>query len=199
MSAREQILGRVRDALGKRETAAPVTREYRQSVPVDIEQFIDRLVDYNATVYRSDEAGIPNAIAQAIVVRNKRSLVMPPGLPEAWHPSGLRDAGLTHTELDAVEGVLTACTAAISITGTIILTHGPGEGRRAITLIPDYHLCVVFARQVVETVPEALRSLHPHLPRPITTISGPSATADIEMTRIKGVHGPRTLDVILVA
>ena len=194
MSAKQQILSRVRDAIGKREPVAPIVREYRQNLPADLEQFVERLVDYNATVYRCAEPEIPQTIARALSTRSKTRIVTPPGL--TWLPGGIPDTNLSHLELDASEGVLTACTAAISLTGTIILTHGPMEGRRAITLIPDYHLCVVFAHQVFETVPQAIRSLPRN--RPITTISGPSATADIEMTRIKGVHGPRTLDVILV-
>jgi L-lactate dehydrogenase complex protein LldG len=117
-----------------------------------------------------------------------------PGEPFEFIP----DRGLDFCELDHSEGVLTGCAVAIAMSGTIILKHSPGKGRRALTLIPDYHLCIVKAEQVVETVPEGIRSLGDQTSMPITTISGPSATADIEMTRIKGVHGPRTLDVILV-
>jgi L-lactate dehydrogenase complex protein LldG len=200
-TAKEQILTRVRQAIGPRESIAPVTREYRQQLPVDLNQFEERLRDYNAGVYRCAETNLPQTIGEAINARNKHRLLIPPGLPEAWLPAQgafVRDTGFTHAELDAREGVLTACTVAISLTGTIILTHGPREGRRALTLIPDYHLCVVYAGQVVETVPEGIRALKNLRTRPITTISGPSATADIEMIRIKGVHGPRTLDVILV-
>jgi L-lactate dehydrogenase complex protein LldG len=136
-----------------------------------------------------------------MTVRGKRSLLIPPHLPPEWLPSDMEfipDRDLTFAELDASEGALTACTVAISFTGTIILSHSAHEGRRALTLIPDYHLCIVRADQVVETVPEGIRKLRDFQTRPITTISGPSATADIEMTRIKGVHGPRTLDVILM-
>jgi L-lactate dehydrogenase complex protein LldG len=133
--------------------------------------------------------------------RGKRSMLIPPGFPAAWLPAGfdfIRDRSLDYDTIDRSEGALTACAAAISMTGTIILSHSEMEGRRALTLIPDYHLCVVRADQIVETVPEGIRRLRELQTRPITTISGPSATADIEMTRIKGVHGPRTLDVILV-
>jgi L-lactate dehydrogenase complex protein LldG len=201
-TAKEQILARVRQAIGPREPIAPVTREYRQALPVDLAQFEERLRDYNAGVYRCTEADLPRTVGEAVDARNKRRLLVPQGLPEAWLPTHgefVRDAGFSHAELDAMEGVLTGCTVAISLTGTIILTHGPREGRRALTLIPDYHLCVVYASQVVETVPEGIRALKEFRNRPVTTISGPSATADIEMIRIKGVHGPRTLDVILVS
>jgi len=199
--AKQQILSRVKDAIGKREPAAPVTREYRQAAPVDLEQFEERLRDYNAGVYRCAEADLPRTIGEAIDARNKRHFVIPPGLPESWlppHGQFVRDTGFSHVEVDSFDGSITGCTAAISLTGTIILSHGEREGRRVLTLIPDYHLCVVHARQIVETVPEGIRALRDLRKRPLTTISGPSATADIEMIRIKGVHGPRTLDIIIV-
>jgi L-lactate dehydrogenase complex protein LldG len=121
-------------------------------------------------------------------------------VPREWLPPALaavEDAGLSHADLDAVDGVLTGCSLAIANTGTIVLRHTAAEGRRAVTLVPDYHLCVVFAGQVVQTVPEAIARLGAQALELVTTISGPSATADIEMTRIRGVHGPRTLDVIV--
>jgi L-lactate dehydrogenase complex protein LldG len=200
-STKQQILERVRSAIGPREPVAPVAREYRQQAPADLEQFEERLRDYNAGVYRCAESDLPRTISEAMAARNKRCLLIPPGVPEAWLPPAcqfVKDSGFSHTDIDAMEGVLTGCTAAISFTGSIVLTHGPREGRRALTLIPDYHLCVIFANQVVETVPEGIRALRDLRTRPITTIAGPSATADIEMIRVKGVHGPRTLDVILV-
>lgn len=187
MTAKEQILQRVRSAIGTREAVKPVERKYRQAEPADLEMFVERLRDYNAGVYRCAEADLHSTIREAMDARNKRHLLTPQ-----------EDTGFSHTELDAMEGVLTYCTVAIALTGSIILTHGPREGRRALSLIPDYHLCVVYANQVVQTVPEAIRALKDLRARPITTIAGPSATADIEMIRIKGVHGPRTLDVILV-
>ncbi len=196
MSSKQQILERVRHAIGNREAAAPIQRDYRQQAPADLDQFEERLRDYNAGVYRCAEPDIAATIRVAMDARNKRQLLIPPGIPPtSWF---ITDTGFTHAELDEAEGVLTCCTVAISFTGSIILTHGPREGRRALTLIPDYHLCIVYAHQVVETVPEAIRALRDFRDRPITTIAGPSATADIEMIRVKGVHGPRTLDVILV-
>jgi L-lactate dehydrogenase complex protein LldG len=127
--------------------------------------------------------------------------VIPLDLPREWLPETVEavvDAGLTNADLDRSEGVLTACSVAIASTGTIVLRHGPAEGRRALTLLPDYHLCVVFREQIVQTVPEAIRRIGELKPALVTTISGPSATADIEMTRVRGVHGPRTLDVVIV-
>jgi len=137
--------------------------------------------------------------------RGKRKLVVPEGLPEALGealPDGFEfgvDHGLTNADLDGFDGVVTASTVAIAETGTIVLQRVPGQGRRAPTLVPDYHLCVVRTADVVETVPEAMARLEPTASLATTFVSGPSATADIEMTRIKGVHGPRFLDVILSA
>jgi len=196
MSAKSEILERVRNAIGTRVPVQPVQREYRQQAPADLEQFEERLRDYNAGVYRCAEADLSATIRDVMAARNKTRLLTPSGIAAA--PEFIQDTGFSHTELDAMQGVLTYCTVAISFTGSIILTHGPREGRRALTLIPDYHLCVVYANQVVETVPEAIRALRDCRTSPITTIAGPSATADIEMIRVKGVHGPRTLDVIIV-
>jgi L-lactate dehydrogenase complex protein LldG len=139
-----------------------------------------------------------------LAARGLHRLVVPAGLPQALGealPDGfdfIVDSGLTPAELDTFEGVVTACTVAIAETGTIVLQNVPGQGRRAPTLVPDYHLCVVRERDVVETVPEAMARLAPTAALATTFVSGPSATADIEMTRIKGVHGPRFLDVVLI-
>ncbi len=206
MSAKTDILKNIRQALGDdRGAELPVNRDYRASLGLDREAmvhlFIDRLVDYNATVYRTDAAGIAGTVADALRSRGKSGLVVPPGIDPSWLPQGYRftaDHDLDYDTLDAAEGALTASTAAIAFTGSIILTHSLAEGRRAISLIPDYHLCVVFESEIRGTVPEAIRSLASRRTCPITTIAGPSATADIEMMRVKGVHGPRTLDVIIV-
>lgn len=207
--ARSLILRRVRDALGARPAAEPeyaaIARGYRQAATLDrqalIELFADRLAHYQVAVRRCDAGALPDAIAGTAGARGRTRLLVPAGLPREWLDPSIEpvaDTGMSHAELDESDGVLTGCSAAIAETGTIVLRHGPAEGRRALTLLPDYHLCVVFADQIVETVPEAIRLIGQSTPGLVTTISGPSATADIEMTRIRGVHGPRTLDVVVV-
>jgi L-lactate dehydrogenase complex protein LldG len=166
-----------------------------------LQRMEDRLLDYDAHVFHSEAAQIANTIGAALGRRGKRRIVIPAGLPGPWLPGGfefVQDSGLEPQAVDQYDGVLTGATVAIADTGTIVLQNAPRQGRRAITLIPDYHLCVLFASQVVQSVPQAIRMLQPAATLPTTFISGPSATADIEMTRIKGVHGPRFLDVILV-
>ncbi len=208
-AGKEQILERIRRANAqpsdRAADAAAIPREYRQSGSLDraacLELLADRLRDYEASIYRCSRTNLPATIEQAAAARGKRRLLVPQDIPREWLPTGIEfvpDAPFSHAELDASEGALTGCAAAIALSGSIVLTHGPAEGRRALTLAPDYHLCVVFAEQVLETVAEALRRIHAGGARLLTTISGPSATSDIEMTRIKGVHGPRTLDVVLV-
>jgi L-lactate dehydrogenase complex protein LldG len=207
-TAKNDILNRIRSAYGStpyRETEyAAIVRNYHRSNGLDpgqnVELFVDRLHDYGATVYRCVEDDIPFTIAQALFERRKTSALIPRDIPRNWLPDGFqffRDT-LTYHEIDVSEGVLTDCALAIASTGTLVLRHGPREARRALSLIPDYHLCVVFASQIVGTVPEALSQIRAFDNVPVTTISGPSATSDIEMTRIKGVHGPRTLDIILI-
>jgi L-lactate dehydrogenase complex protein LldG len=207
-TARDEIFERIRSAVSSPAIArapdyAAIERPYHQQGRLDPEArlklFTERLIDYDAVVYRCAAPELPGAIAEAMIARGKRSLVIPRNFHTEWLPAGFefpRDEELPHEDLDRREGSLTGCTAAIAATGSILLGHSAAEGRRALTLIPDYHLCVVFAEQVVETVPEAIRQLAGC--STVTTISGPSATADIEMTRIKGVHGPRSFDVILV-
>ncbi len=208
--AKDEILAKIRrgrDASTETRQGeyAAIPRLYHQSPTLDVgarlDLFADRLHDYDSVVYRCAESGIREAVAQALASRGKRGLLIPEDLPLEWLPNGfrfIRDEGLSYHEIDQSEGVLTECAVAIAVTGTIVLRHSPGEGRRALTLIPDYHLCVVFANQIVETVAEGIREMNKFKTVPMTTISGPSATSDIEMTRVKGVHGPRTLDVILV-
>ena len=209
-SAKEEILGRIRRAIKRPEDTRTssydaIQRAYIQAGACDrdqrVELFGDRLRDYGSGVYRCQSNEIAPAIDNVLSQREKRRLLVPSGFPAKWLPKSfefVRDSGLTKQEINDVESVLTGCALAIASTGTIILRHSPQEGRRALTLIPDYHLCIVLEDQVVETVPEGMRAISAFAAAPITTISGPSATSDIEMTRIKGVHGPRTLDVLLV-
>lgn len=200
-AARDAILRRIRSAVGESPAADNHTaRQYCECAPVDLARFEDRLVDYGVRVYHAG-ADLPAAIALALANAAKTRLLVPTGFPREHLPQGpefVIDAGLSYAELDSAEGVVTGCAVAIAETGTIILRHTEAEGRRALTLIPDYHLCIVRADQVVATVPEAIRAASAFATAPITTISGPSATSDIEMTRVKGVHGPRTLQVILL-
>lgn len=209
--ARSLILGRIRDILGERSEPSGVAyeripRDYRDAGTLTLEACLDLLVErlqhYHVGVFRCARADLSGTIAKTLLARNRDRLVVPPDIERHWLPPGFGftpDDGLSYSTLDGCDGVVTACSAAIANTGTIVLRHAAGEGRRALTLIPDYHLCVVFADQVVQTVPEAIRRLAALGPALVTTISGPSATADIEMTRVRGVHGPRTLDVILAA
>jgi len=215
-SAREEVLRRIRTALGgdPADTEviesgwAGIERKYRRGGQFDhpavLDQLEDRLRDYDAHVERATFAELTSKIAELLKARGVRTLVIPEALEQvlgAKLPDGFEfaeDQVFSAAELDRFEGVITGCTVAISQTGTLILQDVPGQGRRAPTLVPDYHLCVVRAEDVVETVPEAIARLQPTASLATTFVSGPSATADIEMTRIKGVHGPRFLDVILV-
>jgi L-lactate dehydrogenase complex protein LldG len=213
--SREAVLGRIRRALGERPVARTasyeaIPRSYIRSGTLEpearIELFRSRIEHYDGGVHRCGRAAIAATIASVLTARGRRRLVVASGVEPAWLPprfDWIREAGTTPAALDASDGAVTGCAAAIATTGTILLRHAGADGRRALTLIPDYHLCVVFADQVVETVPEGIARAWPGAASPsgpllLTTISGPSATADIEMTRIKGVHGPRTIDVVLV-
>lgn len=206
MSSRDDVLGRLRVALHDvppTEATADVAvrRDYRRSTPADADLFAERVEDYRAVVRRVADGDVPAAVAACVQSRGG-PFVAPAGLPDEWLSAldgavARDDGGLSHDELDTTSGVVTGCAVAITETGTIVLDGGPAQGRRAITLVPDYHLCVVLADQVVGSVPEALGRLDPT--RPLTFISGPSATSDIELERVEGVHGPRTLEVILVA
>ena len=163
--------------------------------------FEERVQEYDATVQRVQASGIHKAVAERLHARSKERVAIPSGLTSSWLPNGFHFClanDLSLHDLDRMEGVITGCTLAIALTGSIVLQHGAEQGPRSITLIPDYHLCIVFATQIVETVPEAFDRLAVTATLPTTFISGPSATSDIEMTRIKGVHGPRMLDILLV-
>jgi L-lactate dehydrogenase complex protein LldG len=161
----------------------------------------DRLRDYDATVVRCDRGAVATTVAGVLSGRQKQRLIIPEGVAAEWLPANFEfvvDDGLAALELDGFDGVLTGSTLAIAETGTIVLQNAAGQGRRAISLVPDYHLCLVRVEDVVETVPEGVDRLRATSSWPTTFVSGPSATADIEMTRIKGVHGPRYMDVILI-
>ncbi len=205
MSARDEVLRRIRTALGpdRDQVPAPAPGGYRTHAGLSTAQLLDqlaeRLTDYRATVRRAEPGGLLDTVAGALAERGARRLAVPPGLdlPGPLHGVELvEDHGLPARELDGFDGVITRAAVAIAETGTIILDGSAGQGRRALSLIPDYHLCLVQAGQVVGLVPEALARLRPD--RPLTWISGPSATSDIELDRVEGVHGPRTLEVILI-
>jgi L-lactate dehydrogenase complex protein LldG len=196
MSAREEILQRVRRALGPSRPEPPdVPRGYRDhAAPTDVVGlFAERVADYRAGVTRCT-AGEVERVVRDVLGPGTR-VVVPPDLPFTVEGAAA-DTGLTARELDAVDAVVTAAAVAVAETGTVVLDHGPGQGRRVLTLVPDVHVCVVRAAQVVAGVPDAVALLDPR--RPQTWISGPSATSDIELDRIEGVHGPRRLHVVVV-
>jgi L-lactate dehydrogenase complex protein LldG len=212
--SRETILGRIRTALkdvpdSEKPEDVAVDRSDRtvdSSPRADlIKEFIERVGEYRAKVKTTTADDLPRAIAESCAARNIQKLVIPADLAEGWAPTDLtliREPGLTFDQLEHGDGVLTACALGIAQTGTVVLDSGPGQGRRAITLLPDYHLCVIFEDQIVGLVPEAVAQLQTAAAspdRPITFISGPSATSDIELIRVEGVHGPRTLEVIVVS
>lgn len=211
-SAREEVLRRIRAAKGGvasddavRAGWIAIERGYRREATRSREAMLelleDRLRDYDARVVRVGNIDVRSAAAGMMKERGAMRMVVPPGLAAEWLPVGVEfvvDDGLPAAELERVDGVMTGATLAIAETGTVVLQNAAGQGRRAVTLVPDYHLCVVRVEDVVETVPEAMSRLQSTAGLPTTFVSGPSATADIEMTRIKGVHGPRFLDVILV-
>jgi L-lactate dehydrogenase complex protein LldG len=214
MNARQEILNRVRSALVDvvQPDAAidvPVPWVYGRATPMPdvLERFVEMTVDYKAVVKRVPAAGVPEAIAELLAGAGVGSAVLPAGLDAAWR-AAVVGAGITvhsdepqlsRNELNAIDAVVTASAVSIAETGTIVLDHAADQGRRALTLVPDTHLVVVRADQVVSDVPEAVGRLAAAVAsgNPLTWISGPSATSDIELTRVEGVHGPRTLLVVL--
>jgi L-lactate dehydrogenase complex protein LldG len=223
VTARDEVLGRVRTALAgddpaqgaspsgeAAEVSAPAYRTRGGLDPAALLDLLaDRLVDYHSHVRRTGPGQLLDTVRTALAERGARRVVLPPGLdlPGLDQPAPGRagtldgvelitDGGLSAQELDQMDGVITRAAAAVAETGTIVLDAGPGQGRRALSLIPDYHLCLIEAAQVVALVPEAVARLRPD--RALTWISGPSATSDIELDRVEGVHGPRTLEVILI-
>lgn len=229
-SAREEILGLIREANLPRVNGTPeglargygtpiqptgIQRDYRRTGSRNPEELLDlleaRVADYRAGVFRCSVSGVAQAISSRLESRGVRTLVVPSSFSEAWIRE-ISERGveirwdhesdpLSVPQISSAEGALSGCALAIAETGTLVLDGGEAQGRRALTLLPDYHLCLVFQRQVVETVPEAIEVLNDTVSSqssPITLISGPSATSDIELIRVEGVHGPRTLEVILV-
>jgi L-lactate dehydrogenase complex protein LldG len=206
--ARTAVLGRIRDALGPSPAVPDVPRGYRPAgspAPSGgdiVALFCERAADYRANVRRVAADELPAAVAAACAERGARRLVTPPGGPTSIEGVELvvDDPPLSPQALDELDGVLTGCALAIAETGTIVLDGGARSGRRAISLVPDYHVCVVEARRIVAAVPDAVAELGEAATagRPITLVSGPSATSDIELDRVEGVHGPRTLDVLVV-
>ncbi|TCB93395.1 lactate utilization protein C [Micromonospora zingiberis] len=200
MNSRDLVLGRLRAALagGGPAAAGEVPRDYRHTGTLDLDQLVQRLTDYRAQVHRVAGHAVADTIAA--ILPAGATVVVPPGLPPDWLPTTVTvrpDDGLDNGQIAAADAVVTAATVAVAETGTVVLDGSPDQGRRVLSLLPDLHVCVVRADQVVATVPEALARLVPH--RPLTWISGPSATSDIELNRVEGVHGPRTLHVIVLA
>jgi L-lactate dehydrogenase complex protein LldG len=196
------ILSRIRSALGSDGAAVSIPRDYRRSPgprperPVEL--FATRVDDYRATVSRVGEAGLAATIARLV----GESVAVPGDLPAGWltdvDPATLRtdDPPLEVGDLDRISTVVTACAAGIAETGTIVLDGGAGQGRRVLSLVPDHHVVVIHADQVVAGVPDVMGRLRRAAPQ--TWVSGPSATSDIELNRVEGVHGPRHLDVVIV-
>lgn len=219
--ARTEVLRRIRSALSDVphvETPEKVTveRNYTQAEPVErdelVRRFVERVTEYKAQVRTVQEDDLARSIADACATHSVKQLAVPPDIPTAWLTE-LASAGvellrdepdtspLSHAQLDSSDGVVTGCALAIAQTGTIVLDAGAYQGRRVLTLLPDYHLCVVYADQIVGMVPQAIEQLADAVREqrhPITFISGPSATSDIELNRVEGVHGPRTLEVLVV-
>ncbi|ALE93438.1 lactate utilization protein C [Arthrobacter alpinus] len=210
MSARDEVMNRIKSALRDAPVAPEIPRNYRRDSHMGAGQrldlLVDRLVDYKANVFVVPAADASAKLAELLA--GSSSIVVPHGLPESWLAAVKNDAGtvrlqvdsperrLTVEELDAVDAVVTAAAVAVAETGTIMLDGSPSQGRRVISLVPDRHICLLLAQDIVEVLPEAIARLEPTSPQ--TWISGPSATSDIELERVEGVHGPRTLDVVIL-
>lgn len=197
MTARAEILARIRTASADHQQPQAIPRAYRPGAGAgDIDLFAERVADYRAGVYRGD-GEVAGEISRILRQRGRPRIVVPDGFPPEWEPAIelIREPADVDT-LDRVGAVLTTCAVAVAETGTIVLDAGPGMGPRRLTLVPDYHLVVVRTDQIRAIVPDAIAALDPV--RPLTWISGPSATSDIELNRVEGVHGPRTLDVLIV-
>jgi L-lactate dehydrogenase complex protein LldG len=203
MKAREEILRRVQ-AANVAPMDHPSRRDYAHTVKLadPVGMFVERVEDYQATVIRTGPEGVAAAVAKSL--DEARRVVVPAGFNASWVPDGidvvLDEPVLSSADLNEVQAVVTSAVVGIAVTGTIVLDHTQGQGRRALTLVPDLHVCVLTEDQIVGDVPEAVGRLSPSVDagRPLTWVSGPSATVDIELIRVHGVHGPRTLRVVLV-
>ncbi|WP_027504803.1 LutC/YkgG family protein [Rhodococcus sp. UNC23MFCrub1.1] len=199
MNAKSEILERIRSATAGGVAGVDVPRDYDRAAlagPGNVDRFAETVDDYRAQVYRISEAEIAGTVASSL---GGGRAVVPVDLPSAWVDgiAVVPDEGLSIDQLDALDAVITGCAVGIAATGTIVLDASVAQGRRALTLVPDHHICIVRADQVVDTVPQAFAVLD--ATRPLTFISGPSATSDIELNRVEGVHGPRRLDVLIVS
>jgi len=212
-SARDEILERIRSALAdvpadERPSDVPVARDYARQAGLDpdhrVERFAHRLRDYNAEVRRVPVAGVSHAVDEACTAMGLAGVVVPRALPEDWRPSTVtvtEDHDLSADALDGIDGAVTGCAVAIAETGTLVLDGQERSGRRLITLVPDHHICLVTVDQIVGGVPEAIAAVAPAVRdrrAPITLVSGPSASSDIELSRVEGVHGPRHLLVLIL-
>lgn len=210
MTAREEILGRIRSALevpasDSSGSYSHISKNYHRVGTLNAEAklhlFIDRLLDYDCEVLQvENEAELPATIGGAMRKAGEDSALVAPAFPKAWLPEGLQfieDQQLATMQIEGVPAVVTTCEAAVAATGTIFLVHGEHQARRVLTLLPNHHICVIRRDLIYELLPEALAAISGSATKPITTISGPSATSDIEMTRIRGVHGPRFLTAIV--
>jgi L-lactate dehydrogenase complex protein LldG len=212
-SAREEILGRIRSALadvpaGERPTDVAVARAYRRHGELPeaarVQLLEERLLDYHASVRRVRTGEITGAVSEACAQWALQRIVVPPELPGVWRPGDVEvveDHGLSARSLDDINGALTGCSGAIAQTGTLVLDGRGSSGRRVITLVPDHHICVVSSDQVVESVPEGMARVASAVideRAPVTLVSGPSASSDIELSRVEGVHGPRKLLVLII-
>jgi L-lactate dehydrogenase complex protein LldG len=203
MRAREEILSRIQ-AANVKASDRPIRRNYAHTVELadPVSMFVERVEDYKASVIRTDANGVAAAVAKSLEGSSK--VVVPAGFNPAWLPDGidivLDEPMMSNDELNKVDTVLTSSVVGIAVTGTIVLDHTEGQGRRAVTLVPDLHVCVITADQIVGDVPEAIARLSASVSagNPLTWVSGPSATVDIELIRVHGVHGPRTLRIVLV-
>ncbi len=207
ISARDDMLARIAGALDGADRVPPPERRYGAAtrLPDLAATFVERVEDYRAVVERVAPGGVAAAVASALAPVAR--VVVPPGLPRAWLAAlddvevVVDEGHLSPDDLDRCDAVVTGAALGIAVTGTVVLDHGPDQGRRALSLVPDVHVCVVHESQLVGDVPESVAPLRDAVDagRPLTWISGPSATSDIELERVEGVHGPRTLHVVLVA